>query len=50
MRLAVLVEPQLGATYANQLRIAQHAEALGFEAFFRAQAVYPGLPTPRPSW
>lgn len=61
MRLAVLVEPQLGASYADQLRIAQHAEALGFEAFFRSDHFLSmgaseglpdsdGLPGPTDSW
>jgi F420-dependent oxidoreductase-like protein len=36
MRLVIFVEPQFGATYADQLRIARHAEELGFDAFFRS--------------
>src|SRR5256885_9946163 len=36
MRLVVFTEPQLGASYADQLRVARHAEELGFDAFFRS--------------
>ena len=36
MDLRVFVEPQQGASYDDQLRVAQHAEALGFEGFFRS--------------
>jgi len=55
MRLAVFVEPQLGASYAEQLRIARHAEELGFEAFFRSDhfltmGASTGLPGPTDSW
>ena len=55
MRLAVFVEPQLGASYAEQLRIARHAEELGFEAFFRSDhfltmGANTGLPGPTDSW
>jgi F420-dependent oxidoreductase-like protein len=55
MRLAVFVEPQLGASYADQLRVAQHAEELGFEAFFRSDHLLTmgsrgGLPGPTDSW
>jgi F420-dependent oxidoreductase-like protein len=55
MRLAVFIEPQLGASYADQLRIAQHAEELGFEAFFRSDhfltmGASDGLPGPTDSW
>ena len=62
MRLAILVEPQLGASYADQLRLARHAESLGFDAFFRSdhfhnmgaaegiQAPSDGLPGPTDSW
>jgi F420-dependent oxidoreductase-like protein len=55
MRLAVFVEPQLGASYADQLRIARHAEELGFEAFFRSDHFLTmgsntGLPGPTDSW
>lgn len=54
MRLAIFVEPQLGASYADQLRIAQHAEELGFEAFFRSDHFLTmggdGLPGPTDAW
>jgi F420-dependent oxidoreductase-like protein len=36
MDLRVFVEPQQGASYDDLLRIAQHAEELGFEGFFRS--------------
>jgi F420-dependent oxidoreductase-like protein len=36
MRLVIFVEPQFGATFADQLRIARHAEELGFDGFFRS--------------
>ena len=36
MRLVVFTEPQLGASYTDQLRVAQCAEELGFDAFFRS--------------
>ena len=55
MRLAIFIEPQLGASYADQLRIAAHAETLGFEAFFRSDHFLSmgrrsGLPGPTDSW
>jgi F420-dependent oxidoreductase-like protein len=55
MRLAVFIEPQLGASYPDQLRVAQHAEQLGFEAFFRSDhfltmGTRKGLPGPTDSW
>ena len=34
--LRIFVEPQLGATYDQQLSMAQAAEAAGFDAFFRS--------------
>ena len=36
MRIALMIEPQQGLTYAEQLAVAQHAEAAGFEALFRS--------------
>ncbi len=36
MDLRIFVEPQFGATYADQLACAQAAEAAGFDAFFRS--------------
>src|SRR2546423_7226835 len=55
MRLVVFTEPQLGASYADQLRIARHAEELGFDAFFRSDHFLvmggaSGLPGPTDSW
>jgi F420-dependent oxidoreductase-like protein len=49
------VEPQLGATYGQQLRVAQKAEELGFHGFFRSDHLLgmgggdPG-PGPTESW
>jgi F420-dependent oxidoreductase-like protein len=55
MRLVIFTEPQLGATYADQLQIARHAEDLGFDAFFRSDHYLTmgdvdGLPGPTDSW
>ena len=36
MRLAVMTEPQQGLSYADLLKTVKHAEAEGFEAFFRS--------------
>ena len=36
MRFALMIEPQQGLTYDEQLAIARRAEAAGFEAFFRS--------------
>jgi F420-dependent oxidoreductase-like protein len=36
MRFALMIEAQMGLSYADQLAIARHAEAGGFEAFFRS--------------
>lgn len=36
MRFALMIEPQMGLTYAQQLDVALRAEAAGFEAFFRS--------------
>jgi F420-dependent oxidoreductase-like protein len=50
----VFVEPQQGASYSNQLAVAQTAEALGFSAFFRSDHYVAmsgdGLPGPTDSW
>jgi hypothetical protein len=35
MRLA-FIEPQLGASYADQLAVARRAEECGFDGFFRS--------------
>jgi F420-dependent oxidoreductase-like protein len=55
MRLVIFTEPQQGATYADQLRVAQHAEELGFDGFFRSDHFLSmgsrdGLPGPTDSW
>ena len=36
MRYALMIEPQQGCSYADQLAIARRAEAAGFEALFRS--------------
>ncbi len=36
MRFALMTEPQMGLSYADQLAIALHAEAAGFETFLRS--------------
>jgi F420-dependent oxidoreductase-like protein len=36
MRFALMIEPQQGMSYADQLAVAQHAEAAGFETLFRS--------------
>jgi F420-dependent oxidoreductase-like protein len=36
MRFALMIEPQQGLTYAEQLAIAKRAESLGFETLFRS--------------
>jgi hypothetical protein len=36
MRYALMIEPQQGCSYDDQLAIARRAEAAGFEAFFRS--------------
>jgi F420-dependent oxidoreductase-like protein len=50
----VFVEPQQGASYDQQLAVAQAAESLGFSAFFRSDHYVAmsgnGLPGPTDSW
>ena len=50
----VFVEPQQGATYGDQLAVAQAAERLGYSAFFRSDHYLAmsgdGLPGPTDSW
>ena len=50
----VFVEPQQGASYADQLAVAQAAEALGYSAFFRSDHYLAmsgdGRPGPTDSW
>ncbi len=36
MDLRIFIEPQQGASYDDQLRVAQAAEAAGYDAFFRS--------------
>jgi F420-dependent oxidoreductase-like protein len=43
MRFALMIEPQQGLTYAEQLAIALRAEAAGFETLFRSDH-YEGFP------
>src|SRR5215207_163090 len=54
MRLRIFTEPQQGASYEQQLRVAQAAETLGFDAFFRSDHYLAmgrdGLPGPTDSW
>ena len=45
MRFALMIEPQQGLSYADQLAIAQRAEAAGFETFFRSDH-YQSFPGP----
>lgn len=50
MRFALMIEPQQGLSYAEQLAVAQRAEAAGFETLFRSDHYesFPGqsdLPT-----
>jgi F420-dependent oxidoreductase-like protein len=50
----VFVEPQQGASYSDQLAVAQAAESLGFSAFFRSDHYLAmsgdGRPGPTDSW
>ncbi len=50
MRFALMHEPQQGASYEDQLALARHAEAAGFEAIFRSDHYesFPG-PADRPT-
>lgn len=53
--LRIFTEPQQGATYDDQLAVAQATERLGFSAFFRsdhylAMGDRDGLPGPTDSW
>jgi F420-dependent oxidoreductase-like protein len=55
MQLRIFTEPQQGASYADQLRVAQATERLGFDAFFRsdhylAMGSSDGLPGPTDTW
>jgi len=54
MDLRVFTEPQQGATYDDLLAVAQHAERLGFDAFFRSDHYLAmgsdGQPGPTDAW
>ncbi|MGX6605775.1 LLM class F420-dependent oxidoreductase [Micromonosporaceae bacterium Da 78-11] len=55
MRVSVFIEPHRGATYDDQLRLARHAEATGFEGLLRADhyqsmSADRGLPGPTDAW
>jgi F420-dependent oxidoreductase-like protein len=55
MRLVVMIEPQFGASYADQARMAKHAEEQGFDGFFRSDHYATmradlGLPGPTDAW
>jgi len=54
MDFRVFVEPQQGATYADQLAVARTAESAGYSAFFRSDHYTAmsgdGLPGPTDSW
>src|SRR5437764_1242255 len=54
MDLRIFTEPQAGASYEQQLTVAQTAERLGFDAFFRSDHFMTmsgtGLPGPTDSW
>ena len=52
MDLRIFIEPQQGATYADQLRVAKATEDLGFDAFFRSDhyaRIGGGSPLPGPT-
>jgi F420-dependent oxidoreductase-like protein len=53
--LRIFTEPQMGASYEDQLRVAQAAEAAGYDAFFRSDHFLvmgeaSGEPGPTDSW
>jgi F420-dependent oxidoreductase-like protein len=55
MRLTVFIEPQQGASYDDQLRVARRAEECGFDGFFRSDHYLvmgsaDGLPGPSDAW
>lgn len=54
-QLRIFTEPQLGASYVDQLRVARCAEAAGYDAFFRSDHYLTmgsndGLPGPTDAW
>jgi len=55
MDLRIMIEPQLGATYDEQLALAKEAERLGFNGFFRSDHYLTmdgtaGAPGPTDAW
>ena len=54
MRLVIFTEPQQGASYDDQRRVAQLAEEAGFDGFFRSDHFVAmggdGLPGPTDAW
>lgn len=55
MKLRIFTEPQQGATYEQLLAVAQQAEKLGFDAFFRSDhflkmGSVSGNPGPSDAW
>src|SRR5690242_3827735 len=55
MDLRIFVEPQQGASYDDQLRLARAVEDLGFDGFFRSDHYLKmgdatGLPGPSDAW
>src|ERR1700722_18281772 len=54
MKLRIFLEPQQGASYEQQLRMAQTAQAAGFDAFFPSHHFLAlgadGLPGPPYAW
>ena len=54
MEFCVMIEPHNGASYDDQLRVAIHAENLGFAGFFRSDHLIAGdgdgLPGPSDTW
>ena len=56
MKLRIFTEPQQGASYFDLLAVAQRAEKLGFDAFFRSDHYqrmgthFDGMPGPSDAW
>src|SRR5918996_1731079 len=54
LTLRIMTEPQMGASYDDQLAVAREAETLGFDAFFRSDHYLAfagsGLPGPTDAW
>ena len=55
MSFRIFIEPQQGASYERVLRLARHAEALGFDGFFSSDhylkmSPVSGLPGPLDTW